>query len=67
MAVTLVSWGLVNPVTAPTGLQEAVQVKSAPVTSETSVTLKRVAEQIAAGALLVKWGEGLTVTTKLVT
>ena len=66
MAVTFVIWGVVNPVTEPTGLQEAVHVKLAPVTSEISVTLKVLSEQIGAGALLVKWGEGLTVTMKLV-
>ena len=66
MVVTPMTCGVVNPVTDPAGLQEAVHVKLVPATSEISVTLKRVAEQIAAGALFVKWGEGLTVTMKLV-
>ena len=54
MTVTFVTCGLVNPVTEPTGLQEAVHVKSPPVTSEPKVTLKSVAEQIGKGVALVR-------------
>ena len=66
MEVTLANWGVVNPVTEPTGLHEAVQVKFAPTTSEVNATLKVLSEQTGAGILFVKWGEGLTVTIKLV-
>ena len=64
MAVTLVSCGLVNPVTEPGGLQEAVHVKLPPVTSEVRVTLKSVAEQMGEGGALVRWGVGFTCTVK---
>ena len=67
IVVTFVTWGVVNPVTEPTGLQDAVQVKLVPVTSDIKVTLNEVAEQIATGGGLVRWGEGLTVTMKFVT
>ena len=66
-SLIVVTWVLcmaVNPVTAPTGRQDAVQVKSPPATSGISVSLKVVAEQMGAGAVLVKCGVGLTVTVK---
>ena len=56
--------GLVKPVTEPAGVQEAVQVKVPPVTSGTSVTLNRVAEQIGKGVILVRSGVGFTCTVK---
>jgi len=64
ITVTLDDWVTVNPVTEPIGLQVAVQVKSPPVTSGTSVTLKVPAEHIGGGAALVRCGVGLTVTVK---
>ena len=60
MVVTFVSWGLVNPVTDPTGLQEAVQVKLPPVTSGTRIELNRLPEQIGKGGPLVRCGVGFT-------
>ena len=54
MVVTLMTWGVVNPDTEPTGLQEAVHVKLVPATSKVNVTLKRVAEQIGIGKGFVK-------------
>ena len=67
IAVTFITWGVVNPVTAPTGRHVAVQVKFAPATSEVSGTLKVAPEQIGDGAVLVKLGMGFTVTVKSVT
>ena len=66
IVVTPITWGVVKPVTDPTGLQEAVHVKLAPVTSGTRVTLNVLAEQIGVGAGFARWGVGFTVTMKLV-
>ena len=62
--VTLAGWLAVNPVMEPAGSQVAVQVKSPPVTSGTSVTLKVPVEQTGGGSALVRWGVGLTVMVK---
>ena len=56
----------VNPVTAPTGMQDAVHVKPVPVTSEVRGRLKVAPVQTGDGWLLVRWGVGLTVTVRLV-
>ena len=64
MAVTLISCGLVKPVTEPAGVQEAVQVKVPPVTSGIKVALKRVAEHMGEGVALVRSGVGLTCTVQ---
>ena len=54
MFVVFVICGLVNPVMAPAGKQEAVQVKLPPVTSGDRATLNVAPEQIGEGAVLIK-------------
>ena len=54
MVVVFVICGLVIPVTAPAGKQEAVQVKSPPVTSGDRATLNEAPEQIGEGAVLLR-------------
>ena len=54
IAVVPANWGVVNPVTEPTGRHEAVHVKLAPATSEFSITLNVAPEQIGDGAVLVR-------------
>ena len=54
MVVVFVNCGLVNPVTAPAGKQEAVQVKLPPVTSGARATLNVAPEQIGNGGVLVR-------------
>ena len=65
MVVTLINCGVVNPVIAPAGKHDAVQVKSVPVTSEVRGTRKVVPEQIGNGTGFVRCGVGFTVTTKV--
>ena len=64
IAVTAVAWVAVNPVTEPTGLEVAVHVKLAPVTSLCKDALNGSPEQIPSGWLLVRCGVGLTVTVR---
>ena len=65
ITVTPVDWGLVNPVTEPAGLQEAVQVKSAPATLDVRITFTGEPEQICNDdGLFERSGTGLTVTIK---
>ena len=62
MVVVLTSCGVVNPVTEPTGEQEAVQVKLPPETSGISVALNVAPEQIGDVGVFIRCGVGLTVT-----
>ena len=65
ITVTPVTWGLVNPVTEPVGIQKAVQVKSVPVTLDVNITFAEEPEHIPEeSGSFDKSGTGLTVTIK---
>ena len=64
MMVVLISWGVVNPVMAPAGKQDAVQVKLPPETSGTRVVLNSIPEQMGEGDVFIRCGAGLTVTVR---
>ena len=66
MVVALVVCAAVKPVTAPGGLQDAIQVKEPPVTSQMSGSVKLATPQIGGGDVFIKWGVGLTLTARLV-
>ena len=64
MVVTAVVCRAVNPVTDPGGMHAAVQVNVPPVTSERSVVLKVVPEQMGRGVVLTRCGVGCKVTDR---